>query len=127
MGVEAYNDGGVPYGSFSITTWMRKTVALTGAYILENFNVKRPTKVVERPDQIGGPNGFALVNAQETATGVSQVATSNTNRLQRGDFFTLTVDANIGAEKWVIQDLDDPYEMNGYYKQNLTLRKAYLS
>lgn len=130
MGVQVFNDNSIPYGSFIIPSILRGQTGpvsvLTNA-IMENFTVQRPTKEVERTDQIGGPNGFALVNAQESATGVIQIATSVSNNPQRGDYFTLTVDAAIGAEKWVIKEISQPYEMNGYWKQNVQLKKAYFS
>lgn len=120
---EQYNDGAVPYGSFTVS--LHRVAATLGTYILENFTVNRPTKKVERPNQIGGPNGFALVGAQETSSAVLQIATSATVAPNNGDFFTLTVDSTVGAEKWVIETTGQPFEMNGYYKQNITLLKAY--
>lgn len=121
----SYNDGNVPFGGFTVTLY-RGTSAL-GTYILETFTPSRPTKKVERSDQFGGPNGFALVNAQESANGVLQIAITSTPFPQRGDFFTLSSDPTIGNEKWVIESISQPFEAGTYYKSTVQLMKTYLS
>ena len=128
MNVTSFNDNSVPTGGFAISL-SRGAGAGTvlGTYVLESFTPTRPSKLTERPDYDGGPNGWKAVNAQENASGVLQIATSATTFPQRGDWFTLTADPAIANEKWVIVDFSEPFEAGMYYKQNVTLKKAYFS
>ena len=122
----AYNDGNIQYGSIIVTVYgpPQPNGVSRGTYIVENIPFQRPTKVIERPDEIGGPNGFIVVNAQNTASATIQMGDNTTNRPQVGDWFTYTADAIIGAERWVLTEVTDPREMQGYFKANVTLRKA---
>jgi hypothetical protein len=125
----AFIDNSVPYGSFVVSLYRGQggSAVLQGSYILESITVSRPTNKVLRPDQLGGPNGFALQNQQETASGVLQIASSAASFPRNGDWFQLTSDPTITNEKWVIDSISQPYEMNGYFKSNVTLIKAYTS
>lgn len=126
MNVTAYNDGGVPTGGFAIQLMRgQPTGTLLGTYVLESFTPTRPSRLTERPDFDGGPNGFKAVNAQEKGSGVIQIATLATMFPQRGDWFQQTADPAITNEKWVIVDFSEPFEAGVYYKQNVTLQKAY--
>ena len=125
---QVYNDGNVPFGvPAQPITMQRGANANLGTYILESFTPSRPTKKVTRPGAYGEPNGFALVPDYNTASGVLQIALASTVFPQTGDFFTLTVDPNVPNEKWVIESISQPFEMQGYYKQNITCIKPVLS
>ena len=121
-----YNDGNIQYGSIIATIMQppQPTGTTRGIFILENCSVKRPVKVIERPDEIGGPNGFVGVAGQVDASCVIQMSDPTVSRPQNGDWFTYTFDAIIGAERFVILGTDDPREMQGYFKCNATLKKA---
>lgn len=96
-----------------------------GTYILESITINRPTSKISRPDQIGGPNGFVLVNKEEDGSCVVQYASSSATWPKNGDWFQDTFDANVGVEKFVFHDLGFPFEIGGYFKVNAKLSKAY--
>ncbi len=110
---ELYNDNSVPFGSI---------IANIGGsdYILESITVTLPTKVIERHDEKGGPNGFVIVRGFETASAVLQVPVAD-QFPALGDYFSQSLGGSISA-RWVIADMGIPYEMNGYRKVNITLR-----
>lgn len=124
----AFNDNAVPYGSRTeVLKRNQLSPATLGTYVCESISISRPAKEIERPDQVGGPNGFVLVNAQEDGSCVIQWGNSGTPAPQNGDWFVDTFDSNIGVEKYVLLNIGLPFEINGYYKANAKLKRAYYS
>lgn len=108
-----YVDNAVPFGS-------RTETINTLVYVFEHISIKRPSKIIERPDQIGQPNGWVAVPGFPTGTAVVQIANAATPRLNIGDRFT--DDFGNGAEVWVVVDSDNPFPIHDYWKQNVTIR-----
>ena len=106
-----YVDNSVPFGGQLVTI-------NAIPYIFESPNIKRPTKKITRPNQIGEPNGFALVADYVTGSSPVQITTSASDRLEVGT--TFTADFGNGSETWVIGEADEEHPMNGYWKQNVT-------
>ena len=121
-----FNDGGVPYGSFIADIKRGSSAAPTiiiTAGVVENFTPTRPGVVVNRPDQVGGPNGFVVgAIAQQTGSGVLQIPTATTESPKIGDWFQYIFDGKTGAlpETWVIVNISEPREALGYWKQNIS-------
>jgi hypothetical protein len=111
--MSTYTDNAVPFGS-------RTETINSLTYVFENITIKRPSKIIERPNQIGEPNGWVSVSGFPTGTATAQIATSATARLVNGDKFE--DDFGHGTETWVIVDTDDPFPMHDYWKQNVTIR-----
>lgn len=106
-----YVDNAVPFGSHVIT--------IGGTdYIFEDVSIKRPAKKITRPNQIGGPNGFVLVEDYVTGTSPVQITTSASDRLVIGTEFDN--DFGNGSEHWVIGEADEAHPMSNYWKQNVT-------
>lgn len=125
MDVTSYNDGQVPSGGIVIALFSKAGVS-KGNYILEEIDPQRDTKVVERPDINGGPNGWKATETQDNSSAVIQIGTVTTYIVKRGDYFTYTHDTDVGPEKWVISKCNGPaFKIGDYYKQNLSLKKAY--
>ena len=131
---QVYNDGGIQYGSFIAV--INKGPANgggnasqagvpRGTYILEGITPNRPTKKLRKPDEIGGPNGSAAVKDVVSLSGIIQMADNTVSRPQLGDWFTLTFDTANGQEYFYIDSLDEPYEMQGYFKSNFKGEKIY--
>lgn len=126
-----YNDNNVPFaipnGPQTVKRGGTSTATTIGIFIFENLTLNAPGKVGERPDPIGAPNGWWLVRGFPTASGVMQLATTPTPRPDLGDWFQNQFDGSPSgvSETWVIVDRSDPYEISGYYKANVTLRKAF--
>lgn len=123
---QVYNDGNIQYGSFIATVMgpPQPNGTQRCIQIMESFSAARPTKRINRSDEIGGPNGFVLVRAQGTASGVLQMGDSTVARPKVGDWFTQTLDPDIGPERWVIETLTDPREPQTYWKSNITCALA---
>lgn len=122
----AYNDNNVPYGSRTESLKRGQTSPTTlGTYILENITINRPVAEIDRTDQVGGPNGWVAVNKQEDGSVTVQYASTSATWPQNGDWFQDTFDPNIGVEKFVLINLGIPFEINGYFKVNAKLKKAY--
>lgn len=133
MATESYNDNAVQYGS--ITADIKKnalggpytTAAATavGTFVLENVTLNRPSKVVERSNEVGAPNGWAAQNAQVGGSCVVQMGAAGTNWPRNGNWFEHTFDTEIGVERFVLLDCGQPFEQQGYYKVNATLKRAH--
>lgn len=115
----AYVDNQVPFGSR--TELLMRAGVSQGTYIFENINLKRPSKVIERPDEIGEPNGFVAVRGFQTGTAVVQIPTADSEFPRVGDYIEDTFSTG-AVERWVVTDVDEVYEMNSYYKTNISLR-----
>lgn len=128
--ITAYNDNSIPFGGIGVNApvhFFRGQSAPTdlGVYLIESITITRPPKEVQRPDQLGGPNGFALVKGQDTASAKVQMAITTTAQLQMGDYFSYTFDATVGTEKYVVKQVSQAYEMNSYWFVNVELIRAY--
>lgn len=123
---QAYNSNSVQYGS-KIQTIKRgatRGVATTvGVYILDSISVNRPAGRIEKPDEIGGDNGWVLVNKVVTGSCVVQMGPSTDNWPHNGDWFEDTLDAAIGVERFVISGIVEPKEISGYFKSNAELTR----
>lgn len=91
-------DGAMKYGSFVATI-------SSVAYILNNFQVSRPTNHLVDIGVAGLPARSRTVQQQATFTCEAQIATGSTAYPEFGDTFTATIDANYGEETWVIHEV----------------------
>src|SRR5215467_15217090 len=114
-----YNDNSVPFGS-------RSEIIGGIGYILEDINLTSPTKTIERPNQIGEPNGFVLVQQLPTGSAVVQIPTSSSNQPHVGDTFTDTFFGST-AETWVVSQVGTPISYGSYRKVNISLVMAHNS
>jgi len=125
-----YVDNGVPGNSF-VADIKRGTQAgattIAAASVFESFTPSRPGKKSNRPDTQGGPNGFLLTPEQETGSGVVQIATTTTETVKIGDWFSKVLDRKVGAtaEIWVFSDVSDPQQMGEYAKVNFSAQLAH--
>ncbi len=101
-----YNDQSVPFGSF---VW--------GSRVLENVSLSFPSKIIERPNEIGEPNGWVAIRGFEHGTATMQIADAE-DVPALGDVVT---DVLPGGD-WVIVDMTRPFAIADYYKCNVTLR-----
>jgi hypothetical protein len=106
-----FNDGALPYGSrvevFNRVNGPGSTGVL-GNYILENISISRPTTLIQRFDQIGGPTGSVGVPKHVTGSATSQLAATTTTFLRNGDWFSDTFDSSLGLEYFYIYDVEHP-------------------
>ena|SRR5436190_13858253 len=116
----AYVDNQVPFGSRS-EEFLRSGSSL-GTYILESINIQHPSKIGERPNEIGEPNGWFAVAGFRHGTAVVQIPTVDSDYLQVGDYFE--DDFGLGTERWVVVETAQPFGMADYYKMNITVRHS---
>lgn len=115
-----HNDGTVQYGSAELT------IPTSGvAYIANRCEVTRPTKKITRVDQLGEPNGFALVADFVTGSATLQLASGSTVYPQLGDVFTHTFDGDIGSESFVVSNTGQPLEAEGQKFITISFDKKY--
>lgn len=114
--MDFFNDNAIPHGGF-IASFLS-----AGAVKVERYNPIQPAKVVERPDIDGGPNGWSGVAAQNRATATVQIPTSAGSAIAQGDNFIEPV--AFGSRQMVVTEISDVYEMDGYWKQELTFETA---
>jgi hypothetical protein len=125
-----YNDNAVPFGSRVETLKRGGTSNFTeiGEFVFENISLTLPSKIIERPNQIGEPNGWVATNGFGTGTAVLQIATESTEYPRRGDWFEDTFNIEVDepgiGSHWVIVEMTAPFEMGGYHKCNVSLRHS---
>lgn len=119
MSQEFFNDHSIPRGGFVAS------FAVAGAVKVERYNPVRPSKVVERPDEVGGPNGWSGVAAQNRGTATVQIPTNSGSAIALGDSFVEPV--AFGGRAMVVVEISDLYESESYWKQDLTLMCAHFS
>lgn len=116
-----WNDGAIPYGSRSAV--FTRGVTGLGTYILENITLTRPSKVLKRYDQIGGPSGSVGVPDFVEGSATAQLAATTTKQLRAGDFFTDTFDTDLGPETFIVNSPEQPETYDGIKKMSIKLIK----
>jgi hypothetical protein len=115
-----YVSNSIPIGS------VLETLGNGTNYVFENLTINRPTKVIQRVDNMGRDNGWALVKGQPcTATAVLQVP-SVAAIPALGVSFTDTLTGTT-SEKWVITAVDQPVSHDTYFKVNVSLKLDYVT
>ncbi len=114
----AYNDGTVQYGSRVLTI-------NAVAYAADNININRPTKAVDRTNQLGEPSGSVGIADFVTGSATLQLAADATAEPTNGLTFTVTFDAGIGAETFYLSSVSRAEVKDGEKKINVTFKKKY--
>lgn len=110
-----------PYGSRVVT--FNFTGGGSGSAILESFEPSNPTTEINRQDQLGAPNGFALIAEPRTATATAQLATTSSTYVSRGDTAYFAPPDSATAITWVVTQTSNPEGNREAKKQSLTLRE----
>jgi hypothetical protein len=116
---EFYNDNGIPHGGFIAV------FNSAGFMKVESFSPEMPGKTINRPDEIGSPNGWAGVDDQETASATVQIPTFSGSALTKGDFFISS--GALHSYKWVVVGLSERYQMGDYWKVDARFQRARFS
>lgn len=125
---QTFVDAAMPFGSRVevVNYGAHGSPTVRGTYRFENIRLQRPDRVITRPDEIGGPNGFAIVKGQPTGSATVQWGNTGMPRPQSGDWISDTFDtaSSATAEQWVLHSIGTPFEMEGYYKAEASLMLA---
>lgn len=123
MPTPAYNDNAIPYGSRALHIF-RLSVD-NGSYVFENISVNRPTNVIKRHNEVNEPNGSVGQNGFVEGTATVQLAIAATVLPLPGDTFTVTLDATVGSEVFIIHAVGQPEAQADYFKASLSFIKKY--
>lgn len=98
-------------------------------YVVETFNIQRPTKDAKSYTATGTPSQNRRVVDWATGTMTIQATSGTAGKPQFGATFSLTVDDNFGSETWVISEV--PFESSNdagtLRKINVTFEKVITS
>jgi len=112
------NDGTVQYGS--------RVLTINGVdYVADNCEVTRPSKTIERTNEIGEPSGQVSYEGFVTGSATLQLATGSTAIPVQGLEFSTTWVASIGPETFYIDSVTQPESKDAEKKVNVTFRKKY--
>lgn len=133
----AYNDGTVQYGSRLLVIKQQDYVSagtpgttyLTA--VADNITVNRPTKAIDRTDQIGEPSGSVGVKDHENGSATLQLSSSAAKEpiighiLPTDGTVNAFFDATIGSEVWYITSIARVEGKDAEKKFNVTFKKKY--
>src|SRR5579859_4196398 len=103
---QAYLSNAVPYGALTPPVVIKRGATRAAAttvnnVLVEDCTLNREVKKGERPDEIGGDNGWWMVNGIVTGSAVIQMSITPTTAPnawpQNGDWFEYTFDPAIGV------------------------------
>ena len=115
------NDGSVQYGSRVLSTG---AAGSTVNYVAENLTINRPSKTIERTNEVDNPNGQVTYPTFVTGSATLQLADATTPEPQIGTTFNpITLDTAIGAETFYISEVGRVEAQGAEKKLNVTLRK----
>jgi hypothetical protein len=125
------NDGAVQYGTriLSIGVENAGTITTPVTYVAENFSVNRPTKVIERTDELDKPNGQVIYETFVTGSATLQLASATTLEPRNGMGFKVTglIKDDTGTtdadEVFLISDVGRVEGQGAERKVNITFRK----
>jgi hypothetical protein len=109
-----------PYGSRVVT--FNYSGGGSGAVILEAFEPTEGTFEISRQNQLGAPNGFALIAEPRTATATAQLATSSDTYISRGDYTQISIKGSTSVT-FVVTQASQPEGNREVKRQTLTLRE----
>jgi hypothetical protein len=113
-----YNDGTVQYGSRSLTI-------NAVAYVADNITVNRPSKAVDRTNNLGEPTGSVGIADFVTGSCTLQLAADATAEPTNGLTFATTFDSGIGSETFYLTSVSRAEVKDGEKKINVTFKKKY--
>lgn len=112
-----YNDGTVQYGSKVLTI-------NSVAYAADNITVNRPTKAVDRTNELGEPSGSVGIADFVTVSATLQLASGSTAIPPLGSVTAATTfDAAVGAEVFYTTSVSQAFVKDGETKVNWTGKK----
>lgn len=130
-----YNDGTVQYGA---RTWVvhhypESVETARGTYDCDNISINRPTKSIDRTNQLGEPTGSVGIADFVTGTATFQLASSSTAEPRNGDKIicdgeaghNANIDSGIGDETFYITSVSRAESKDAEKKFNVSFKKAY--
>ena len=113
-----YNDGTIVYGSRVLTI-------NSVAYVADNLTISRPTKSVDRTNDLGEPSGSVGIADFVTGSATVQMASSSVVEPENGTSFTDTFDTTIGAETFYVTSCTRNESKDAEKKCSINFKKKY--
>lgn len=113
-----YNDGTIQYATRVLTI-------NSVAYVADSVSVNRPTKAIDRTNQLGEPSGSVGVADFVTGTATVQLAADDTVEPENGQTFASTFDATIGAETFYVTNVGRAESKDSEKKVTISFKKKY--
>lgn len=130
-----YNDGTVQYGSRSwiIHYMVDTTPTERDTYVCDNITINRPTKAIDRTNQLGDPSGSVGVADFVTGTATLQLDSSSAVKPQLGDRiicdgetgFNANLDSGVGDETFFVTSVTQAESKDSEIKINISFKKKY--
>ena len=128
-----YNDGTVQYGARTWIIHESDGATPRGTYECDNISVNRPTKSIDRTNQLGEPSGSVGVADFVTGSATIQLAASTSKEPQAGDKiicdgetgFNVNIDTGIGDETFYVTSVARAESKDAERKITINFKKAY--
>jgi hypothetical protein len=128
-----YNDGTVQYGSRQWIVHQPNGSTERDTYMCDNITINRPTKAVDRTNQLGEPSGSVGIADFVTGSATLQLDSGTAVEPCLGDRiicdgevgYNANLDAGIGDEKFYITSVSRAEVKDGEIKINITFKKQY--
>lgn len=125
------NNGTVQHGSRVLTIGSASGGTGGTAYVADNFNVTRPTKTIERTNELDAPSGQVTYETFVTGSATLQLAADTTKAPLLGHEFTVTgllpdsgSPSAPTAEIFYLSEVGHVETNNGEKKVNVSFRKV---
>ena len=113
MPTPAYADGSMQFGS--------QTVIIGGqSYDLKNIKVKRGRRKIVQPDIGGKPKQKVHIETLQEGSATAQFGASTQVEVPQDAVFTLVKIGGTGTRNFIIEDVEDAYEIEGETYNEIT-------
>ena len=110
-----YNDVAIGYGSFILNIG-------GSAYIAEDVEVSRPTKIIDRMNEKGEDSGQVIIAAKVTGTATLQLANSSSAYPSLGQVFSGSFGTST-TETFILTDVSSPFAQLSDWKARVSFVK----
>lgn len=114
-----YNNTGLGYDTVILVF----TGSVSGSYVTEDFTINRPTKNIQRYNELSEPSGQVIIADFVNGTATVQIPNSSSNIPVNG--ITFAGDYGEGVETFIVSQVDRPYAQDTLHKVNITFTKKY--
>lgn len=119
----SYNDNTIQYGTHDLNIIYPNSVSM-GVFVCDNITINRPTKVIQRTDNLGEPTGSVGVPDFVNGSGTMQLANASSVEPAAGCTFTENFQVGV-AETFFIHSVGLATTKDGEKKVPFSFIKKY--
>lgn len=126
-----YNDGTVVYGSRSWAIKQNDGTTARGTYVCDTISISRPTKAIDRTNQLGEPSGSVGIADFVTGSATLQFSSTAVTEPRSGDKIicngttNAVLDSGIGTETFYITSVSRAESKDAETKLTINFKKSY--